>query len=134
MKAPEQQLRAIAKELREHEAVEAAYAKPPAQPPLNEMAPAAVDAPPATPNFTSRQIYLDAAPGGIDARHAWMLRGGRGEGVRIIDIEGRGASATKILRKTRVAWLVARQARILAGETTGRPSSENSVATLTASA
>jgi hypothetical protein len=48
--------------------------------------------------------------------------------------KGRGASATKILRKTRVAWLVARQARILAGETTGRPSSENSVATLTASA
>ena len=88
VKAPEQQLRAIAKELREHEAVEAAYVKPPAQPPLNEMAPAAVDAPPATPNFTSRQIYLDAAPGGIDARHAWMLRGGRGEGVRIIDIEG----------------------------------------------
>jgi hypothetical protein len=88
VKAPEQQLRAIAKELREHEAVEAAYVKPPAQPPLNEMAPAAVNAPPATPNFTSRQIYLDAAPGGIDARHAWMLRGGRGEGVRIIDIEG----------------------------------------------
>src|SRR6478736_611432 len=88
VKAPEQQLRAIAKELPEHEAVEAAYVKPPAQPPLNEMAPAAVNAPPATPNFTSRQIYLDAAPGGIDARHAWMLRGGRGEGVRIIDIEG----------------------------------------------
>ena len=63
--------------------------KPPAEPPLiNDMAPAAVEAPPTTPDLTSRQVYLEPAPSGIDARHAWTLRGGRGEDVRVIDIEG----------------------------------------------
>jgi hypothetical protein len=37
-----------------------------------------------TPDFTMRQGYLDAAPGGIDARYAWTLPGGRGKGVSII--------------------------------------------------
>ena len=41
-----------------------------------------------TPSFVSRQGYLDVAPGGINARYAWRLAGGRGLGVRIIDIEG----------------------------------------------
>jgi hypothetical protein len=89
VEAPERELHEIAQELREDKAVEAAYVKPPAEPPtINEMAPAPVEAPPATPNLTSRQIYLDAAPGGIDAHHAWRISGGRGAGVRIIDIEG----------------------------------------------
>jgi hypothetical protein len=87
--APEPRLKEIARELGEIEAVEAAYVKPPAEPPLiNEMVPAAVEAPPTTPNLTSRQMYLGPASSGIDARHAWTLRGGRGAGVRIIDIEG----------------------------------------------
>jgi len=134
VKAPEQQLRAIAKELREHEAVEAAYVKPPAQPPLNEMAPAAVNAP--QRRRTSPAVRSTSTP-----RPAESMRVTPGCSAVGVAREcassiskGRGASATKILRKTRVAWLVARQARILAGETTGRPSSENSVATLTASA
>ena len=54
---------------------------------LNDMAPDGNDAPPATPNFTLRQGYLDAAPGGIDARWAWTRPGGRGDGVRIVDCE-----------------------------------------------
>src|SRR5438105_8542703 len=33
------------------------------------------------------QGYLDAAPLGLDARYAWTLPGGRGENVRICDIE-----------------------------------------------
>ena len=33
------------------------------------------------------QGYLDPAPGGMDVRYAWTIPGGRGEGVRIIDIE-----------------------------------------------
>ena len=33
------------------------------------------------------QGYLDPAPVGLDARYAWTLEGGRGENVRIIDIE-----------------------------------------------
>jgi hypothetical protein len=44
--------------------------------------------PPATPDFTGRQGYLDAAPGGIDARWAWTQPGGRGNNVNIIDVEG----------------------------------------------
>ncbi|MCD9144226.1 S8 family peptidase [Streptomyces albireticuli] len=54
---------------------------------LNDMAPDVADAPPVTPDFTARQGYLDAAPGGVDARYAWTLPGGRGAGVRVIDCE-----------------------------------------------
>ena len=82
-------LETTAENLLENEAVVAAYVKPPAEPPqfLNDMVPTG-DAPPATPDFTARQIYLNAAPAGIDARYAWTIPGGRGAGVRIIDIEG----------------------------------------------
>lgn len=83
-------LQALANRLAGHEAVVAAYVKPPAEPAarLNDMAPAPADAPPVTPDFTVRQGYLDAAPGGIDARWAWTQPGGRGAGIRIIDVEG----------------------------------------------
>lgn len=40
-----------------------------------------------TPNLTAQQRYLQAAPIGIDALHAWTRPGGRGETVRIVDIE-----------------------------------------------
>jgi hypothetical protein len=81
---------ALAEKLRDHDAIVGAYVKPPAEPPqfLNDMAPAPEDAPPSTPDFTSRQGYLDAAPGGIDARYAWTVAGGGGAGVRIVDVEG----------------------------------------------
>jgi hypothetical protein len=60
--------------------VEIAYAQP-----ISE--PAQVDLPPETDNFTDNQGYLDAAPNGIDARFAWTHTGGRGTGVRIVDVE-----------------------------------------------
>jgi hypothetical protein len=41
----------------------------------------------ATPNFTSKQGYLNQAPGGINAKFAWGIPGGKGDKVRIIDIE-----------------------------------------------
>lgn len=34
------------------------------------------------------QGYLEAAPEGIDARYAWSFPGGRGNGVRLVDLEG----------------------------------------------
>jgi len=73
--------------------VEAAFVKPPAEPPviIEEHMPLpdlTQDAPPTTPDFTARQLYLNAAPGGIDARFAWTLTGGKGNLVRIIDVEG----------------------------------------------
>lgn len=84
-----ERIQELTEELAEQEMVEAAYAKPGAEPPmLNDMAPAEEDAPPVTPDFSARQGYLDAAPTGVDARWAWTQAGGRGQNMRIIDIEG----------------------------------------------
>ncbi len=69
--------------------VEGAYVKPATLLPVRPMprgAGESGDDP--TPDFTSRQGYLDAAPAGVDARYAWQLPGGRGAGVHIVDIEG----------------------------------------------
>ncbi|EWY35743.1 serine protease [Skermanella stibiiresistens SB22] len=101
--APSEALTNLADKLRGMPVVAAAYVKPPTylaaeaalmqpEPPLaesiNDMTAAPAEAPPASPDFTASQLYLDAAPGGIDARYAWTLPGGRGAGVRVIDIEG----------------------------------------------
>jgi serine protease len=40
-----------------------------------------------TPDFTGNQGYLDAAPGGIDARFAWTIPGGDGSEIKIYDVE-----------------------------------------------
>jgi hypothetical protein len=95
--APEESLDKLAEKLAKLDVVEAAYVKPPGEPPvvqeveeqktLNDMAPALEEAPPITADFSGRQAYLDAAPAGIDARYAWTLAGGRGAGVKIIDCE-----------------------------------------------
>jgi hypothetical protein len=87
----------LAEDLLAQDLVEAAYVKPAATVPqslvddveesINTMLPDPNDAPPMTADFTIRQGYLDAAPGGIDARYAWTVPGGRGSGVRIIDCE-----------------------------------------------
>ncbi|WP_081865874.1 S8 family serine peptidase [Blastococcus sp. URHD0036] len=90
VQAPDDRLDSLAESLGQLDGVEAAYVKPPAEPataPINDMSPSAGEAPPATPSFEGRQGYLDAAPGGIDARYAWTVAGGRGVGVRVIDCE-----------------------------------------------
>jgi hypothetical protein len=99
-------LESMAQALLENEAVEAAYVVPPAEPAevmdgevINSMSPAAEDAPARSPDFTSRQGYLNQAPGGIDARYAWTVPGGRGTGVNIIDIEGGWQFTHEDLRK-----------------------------------
>ncbi|WP_329114804.1 S8 family peptidase [Streptomyces sp. NBC_01465] len=43
---------------------------------------------PATPDFTGRQGYLNAAPEGVDAYWAWQRPGGSGEGITVVDVEG----------------------------------------------
>ncbi len=93
----EDRMEEVAERLNELDTVEAAYVKPPAAPPeaveigefeaLNDMTPIAESPPAHTPDFESRQGYLDAAPEGIDARYAWRFSGGRGQGVDIIDLE-----------------------------------------------
>lgn len=90
--ADDDQLDALAERMLNQNLVEGAYIKPPMEPPMlieeGMSTPSVHEAPPATPDFTARQLYLDAAPGGIDARFAWTKTGGKGQGVRIIDIEG----------------------------------------------
>ena len=102
VEAEDDALDALAERLAATPSVEGAFVKPPTYPavldevaeaevrdaPVNDMAPRAADAPPASPDFTPRQGYLESAPGGIDARYAWTQRGGRGWNVRVIDIEG----------------------------------------------
>ena len=87
--APAERMAEIGAQLREHAAIAAAFVKPAPRPPVSEMIfPSADPAASETPDFTLRQGYLDAAPGGIDARFAWNYPGGGGAGIRIIDIEG----------------------------------------------
>jgi hypothetical protein len=63
------------------------------QSPLVEVAflppiPRDADNPPATDSFQGSQGYLDAADvGGIDAKAAWKMSGGRGAGMSVIDVE-----------------------------------------------
>lgn len=96
--APDEMLETLAARLNELDVVEAAYVKAPAEPAatvlaepetglLNRMVPSEAE-PAVTPDFTPRQGYLFAAPGGVDAPYAWSRPGGRGTNVRVIDIEG----------------------------------------------
>ncbi len=88
VEAPTEELAGLAQELAGSEGVQAAYVKPASEPPeLNDMAPAPEDAPPSTPDFIANQLYLEPAPGGVDARYAWTWPGGGGAGVSIIDCE-----------------------------------------------
>lgn len=81
-------LDALAEELGSLPDVAAAYVKPAAEPPVNRMYPSAAPPTAGTPDFSTRQNYLDAAPGGVDARFAWTQAGGKGAGVNIVDVEG----------------------------------------------
>src|SRR5262245_10442216 len=50
--------------------------------------PATLSQPPdRAPDLSTNQTYLDAAPTGIDARYAWTIPGGLGDGVKLIDVE-----------------------------------------------
>lgn len=89
--APAQEAEELAATLRARPDVETAYTKPRAENPIARMISGQVEAPlrsDSVPDFRARQGYLDVAPGGIGVAHAWKLQGGRGSGVRVIDIEG----------------------------------------------
>jgi len=68
--------------------VEIAYPEPIPEPAMVGSPPAPIDIPPPTPNLTVGQGYLNAAPTGVDAKYAWTLKGGRGAGVEVVDVEG----------------------------------------------
>lgn len=89
--APDERLEALAEKFRELSLIHSAYIKPGAELPFIDKGIEPFHGPPPgsiTPDFTARQRYLNAATAGIDARYAWTQRGGSGEGVNIIDIEG----------------------------------------------
>ena len=89
IEVPDERMDELRAQLAKHELVEAAYVKPGVElPRINDMAAAPEEPPPATPDLSARQIYLNAAPSGIDARWAWTQAGGRGKNIRIIDVEG----------------------------------------------
>jgi hypothetical protein len=54
---------------------------------IAEPAPLPQPPPATTPDFSGSQGYLDAAPGGIDARFSFTIPGGNGSGVTIYDVE-----------------------------------------------
>lgn len=99
--APSERLEDLADQIRQLDFIETAYIKPAAELAsiseleeieeaalnINNMTPAPEDAPPTTPDFVARQVYLNAAPEGIDANYAWTLAGGRGANVNVIDLE-----------------------------------------------
>lgn len=95
VEAPSDELETIAEELRGNDGVAGAYVRPPIElptihttsAPLNTMVPRPEEPATTTPDFTSRQGYLDPAPTGVDARFAWTIAGGRGAGLRIVDCE-----------------------------------------------
>lgn len=69
----------LSKELEKENSIESVEVVPPAYPASLE---------PPTVDFSATQGYLDLAPGGIDAKFAWTKSGGKGNGVKMIDIEG----------------------------------------------
>ena len=139
VEAPEDELASLAETLNELDAVEAAYVKPAgelpvevAEPPedvadvddveaapLNDMAPAPDEPPMTTADFTGRQGYLDAAPGGIDARFAWTQAGGRGGGVRVIDLEWGWRFNHEDLRQNQMGVLAGTNSSALRSENHG---------------
>lgn len=89
IEAPLSRLRALEAELQADDAIDAAYIKPASElPQVNDIPADLNDAPPDTPDFQASQIYLGAAPAGIEALWAHGQAGGKGNNIRIIDIEG----------------------------------------------
>jgi Subtilase family len=85
---------ALNEQLRSHEAVTAAYVRPPAilaVLPATDLEAPALDEPEpsgATADYAKHQGYLERADrGGIDARFAWSIDGGTGSGVTVVDVE-----------------------------------------------
>ncbi len=100
VEAPDEQLDTLASQLKDLPTVAGAYVTPAPQPArvmerptatfveeINAQMPRPEEAPPATPDFTPRQLYLGPATAGIDAQYAWTVAGGRGAGVQIMDCE-----------------------------------------------
>lgn len=110
----DQDLEKMCGEFLKDESIETAYVKPGAVPSVYDVDDADVlemqdvehtqdenttYEPAAMPNLVAKQKYLNPAPVGVDARYAWQFRGGKGDHVNVIDIEGGWNFAHKDLRQ-----------------------------------
>jgi hypothetical protein len=79
---------AMLNELNKLDIVEIAYAAP--KPSLATAPSGTAEAAQATttPEFESGQYYLRPAPTGLDAYYAWGFPGGKGDNIKVVDIEG----------------------------------------------
>lgn len=82
-KLTDEQAQALVDQLNSSSLVETAYVEARPEPAIAVQEPAAYSG-----DYTARQGYLDAAPGGVDARYSWTISGGRGKNVTVFDIEG----------------------------------------------
>jgi len=82
-KLTSEQAQALIDQLNSSNMVEAAYVEPTPEPAIAAQEPAGYSG-----DYTTRQGYLDPAPGGVDARYSWTVGGGRGQNVTVFDIEG----------------------------------------------
>jgi hypothetical protein len=78
---PGQEFDSLVEQLSALDIIEQAYVEP------KIILAGGINLPVATPDLMPQQQYLNPAPEGIDASYAWTLPGGRGERVKIIDIE-----------------------------------------------
>ncbi|HEX8434885.1 MAG TPA: S8 family peptidase [Archangium sp.] len=79
------EVNALVMQLNTLDSVEIAYAEPVYAPTPVDLGARAQEL---APRHDGQQGYLDSAPGGIDARYAWTVPGGRGTGVKLVDVEG----------------------------------------------
>lgn len=77
----------LARSLERLDAVEFAYVRPAPLPPAAPLTPGARKLSDPPPDFGRFQYYLDRAPGGFGIRPVRDVPGGRGQGMRIVDIE-----------------------------------------------
>jgi hypothetical protein len=116
----------IVRALRADPAVETAFLEPVAVPAALGFdaftgtfdAPAAAPAALRTLDFTGQQGYLNPAPLGVNAIGAWVIPGGTGQTVKVIDIEGACSSIRKMSPALRFA------AAVLIASATERPATE----------
>jgi hypothetical protein len=85
--AAESEKLAFVRELNELEIIEIAYF--PAHPELADKgAERTAGKATSTPNWQGNQRYLDPGPDGVNAYYAWGAPGGKGDNVKVVDIEG----------------------------------------------
>ncbi|KAF2685859.1 subtilisin-like protein [Lentithecium fluviatile CBS 122367] len=89
---PKDRLEALKKSLENNDLVKTVYIRPAAvltvEQDMEAAAPIVDEHPGRTPNFLDRQLYLNVAPTGVDAKYAWLFPGGRGARISVVDIEG----------------------------------------------